>query len=244
MDSFFPNKKPCLKHTDEYFILSMDSVQLYTDSDPIILILINSNYGFSKYFLDKIIDGGVKNNLTKIITSDSVVLRYIYQLIDIFPKIFPNCNCIQINSFENNFNRIFEFIDSIGSVKNIEFKINDYAINFNFSSVNNYSHLFELLSATNFSNIKSIKIINELSEPNILDRIFNIDFIKNLISIRNDLKYNEIKKYFFSNPHEDLNWTLALLNKIHIYTNTINVKYIGKNGVMLLDENLLNIKNF
>ena len=208
------------------FILNKDNYNNYYDVNPNELIIIYSSGEYLEIFKQTILNGKEKNNVSKIITSDLVIVKYIKYITNIFKNIYPNCKTIQINSFENDFNNISSIIDNIQIIQNVEFILNDYIYNNN--SLNKYINFFtNSFLTTNLLNIKYIKIINKIETvPDCsIDKIniYNIvDF--NLIKKNNLLRLNIIKKYninqkFINNIYFEYND----IKKNKFTTNIINI---------------------
>ena len=107
------NKKKQIEIEPDIFVLTTSNIINYIYSNPDELIIINSSFNYSQSFFQSIIDGGIKSNVKKIITSDSVVVKYLANIDKRFTSLFPNCKSIQINSLENNFILISRIIDDL-----------------------------------------------------------------------------------------------------------------------------------
>lgn len=236
-----PIKKLCIMNSSTNFIFSKDSLDNYEKSNPQILIIINSSFSFSHYFLNKLFEGNTKTNVNKIITSDSVVVRYINVMVRHFADLFPNCKTIQVNSFENNFESIFEIIDSIKCVTNIEFNITDSVVESN--EFYKYKNFFDILCAKNFHNIKSICIRNKITNHPKFRNIFNVLDVKNKINYATNIRYEELKKNNKHSHNFELFELFELLCKFPNQTNITNIRYIDCVGNVIVNENLLCLIN-
>ena len=199
----------------------------YKYSNPDELLIINTSFTYSETFLQAIIKGGIKPNVKKIITSDSIVVKYLDRIEIKFSILFPNCKTIQINSLENKFFMISRIIDDLKIIENIEYKLNNYVF-FN-DSLYNYKYFSDLFFTNELSNIKYVKIINDIDdnesncyiEKNIIKNIINFD----IINEKNNLQINSINK-----------------NNINVYNNNIlYFEYIDHKRNILFSTNIINI---
>jgi hypothetical protein len=165
------------------FILNNYNMSNYYLSNPDILIIVNTSSIFSQEFLLSIINGGKKLNITKIITSDSVITRYISYINNMFKNLFPNCKTIRINSTNNDFSNISYIIDDIEIIQNIEYVLDDYVF-FN-NSIFKYDTFTKTFFTGNLLNIKNVKIINNISvnsecliTKKIINNIIDFNFIE------------------------------------------------------------------
>jgi len=189
-----PNK--IRKIESEIFILNRDNLDNYYLSDPDELIIINSSYEYSHQFMQTIIDGGIKSNVKKIITSDSVIIKYIKYIKNIFKNLFPNCKTIKINSLENDFNLIAYIIDNTEIIDCIEYVLNDYI--YQNKSFQKYILFTNSFLTGDLMNIKNIKIINNIiSEPKcgLEKKIFDNFIDYNLIEKKNNTQLENIIKH-------------------------------------------------
>ena len=195
----FENQKKIRRIENSVFILNMNSIDNYKNVDPNELIIINTEKEFSQKFMNVITSGKIKFNVKKIITSDSIIIKYIKNIQNSFIILFPNCISIQINSLENNFNFISTIIDNTKIIKSIEYILNDNV------KLNNSLYKYKLFTETfltgNLLNIKKIKIIKNISidtectvEKNNIDNI--VDF--NLLQTNNNYILQIIEKYGIS----------------------------------------------
>jgi hypothetical protein len=221
-----PNKKRRLYDDFNIFILNMNNLDSYKLVDPDELIIINTSYEYSNIFYQTIFEGGTKINVKKIITSDSVITKYIKYIEQKFELIFPNCDTIQINSYNNNFLLISKIIDDLRIIKNIEYVLNDYI--FFSNSISKYIYFTKSFFTCSLSNILFIKIINNITnetkcciEKKIIENI--IDF--NQIEEINKSQLDNIKKYKIDNS----------------CINNILIEYIDKKNNIFIKKNVYNI---
>ncbi len=227
-DSENENPNKIRKIENSVFILNMNNLNNYFQANPDELIIVYSSQEYSHQFMLTIINAGTKSNVKKIITSDSVIMKYIKYIENTFGTFFPNCITIQINALENDFNLITRILDDIGIIKNIEYVLNDCI----FYSNSSYKYKFftQSLLTGNLLNIKYIKIINNiLTEPTcsiakkIINNIIDFEFIEK----NNKLQSDTIIKYD--------------INPKHI--NYIYFEYIDKKNNKFFNANLVNIIN-
>jgi hypothetical protein len=234
----FENKKKIRRIENSVFILNMNSIDNYKNVDPNELIIINTEREFSQKFMNVITSGKIKFNVKKIITSDSIIIKYIKNIQNIFLILFPNCTSIQINSLENNFNLISTIIDNTKIIKNIEYILND---NIKLSnSLYKYKLFTETFLTGNLLNIKKIKIIKNITidtecavEKNNIDNI--VDF--NLLQTNNNYILQIIEKYgISSNCINYINLEYINMNK-NINRNTILLNTVD--DICFLTNNFL-----
>lgn len=222
-----PNKRRRLCDDDnDVFILNTNNLHNYKFVNPKELIIINTSNEYSNIFYQNIVEGGIKTNVKKIITSDYVVTEYIKYIEQKFELMFPNCETIQINSYVNNFLLISRIIDDLRIIKNIEYVFNDYI--FLKKSISKYIYFTKSFFTGGLSNITFIKIINNITketkcsiENRIVDNI--IDF-KQIEEINNSL-LNDMKKYKLDNSQ----------------INNILLEYIDKKKNISIKKNIYNI---
>jgi hypothetical protein len=231
-----PNKKR--KINTSVFILNRDSLDDYYLINPDELIIIYSSNKYSHQFMETIIKAGTKANIQKIITSDSVIIKYIKYIENIFENLFPNCKTIKINSLENDFNLISRIIDDIKIIKNIEYTINDY-IYYNDSSYK-YKFFTNSFLTGNLVNIKYIKIINNINieptctiEKKIINNIIDFD----LIEKNNKLQLDTIIKYNISSKSINYIYFEYIDKQKNIYYNTriiniIDIDFLRTNFIL------------
>ena len=210
----------------DVFILNNDNLDNYNLVDPNELIIIYSSNYYSEIFLHSIINGGTKFNVRKIITSDSVIVKYLQRINSSFQKLFPNCKTIQINSFQNNFLLISRIIDNTQIIQNIEYILNDY-IFINYSGFK-YNFFTESLFTGGLSNIKYIKIINNITfesecsiDKKINKNIINLDIIEK----NNKNQFDKMIKQNIDNK----------------YVNNIYFEYIDKKNNIYFNSCVMNI---
>ncbi len=218
------NKKR--KICPEIFVLNMNSMHEYKFYDPDELIIIYTSYNYSSTFYQSIIDGGIKKNVKKIITSDAIMTKYIKYIEKNFSLLFPNCMNIKINSFDNDFMLIFGIIDDLKIIKYVEYELNDHV--FSNNSIMKYVHFINSIILYNLSNIKYIKIINNIKkitdctiETKILANLLNFNLLKNKNNNQNDV----IKKYGIVD--ENINF---------IYLEYIHNKKITQNIIININD--------
>lgn len=191
------NKKKRIEIEQYIFVLTTSNRINYIYSNPDELIIVNSSFNYSQSFFQSIIDGGIKLNVKKIITSDSVVVKYLANIEKMFPLLFPNCKSIQINSLENDFILISRIIDDLVIVENVEYKLNDYILICN--SIHKYKYFYVSFFTGSLENIKYVKITNDIDENKTncvikKNQITNI-ITPNIIDEKNKLQFESIKKY-------------------------------------------------
>lgn len=196
----------------DIFILNINNHENFINSNPINLIIINTSYNYSKIFLSIIFCSGIKSNVKKIMTTDSIIKKYFFNEND-FKKIFPNCNTIQVNSFDNNFFNIPLIIDNLEIVEKIEYNLDDNI--FVNDIFNKYYYFFESILTSYLSNIKCLVIKNKT----------NINDFNNFI-IKTIQRTNIISKKY-NKPNYIYNKSINLLNFIFIdYNNKIIINEI------------------
>ncbi len=222
------NPSKIRKIENTVFILNRNSMDDYYFANPTELIIVYSFNNYSHQFMQTIIKAGLKSNVKKIITSDSVIIKYIKQIENMFETFFPNCKTIQINALENDFNLITRILDDIEIIKNIEYVLNDSIYYSN--SFYKYKFFTQSILTGNLLNIKYIKIINNITtepkcsiEKNIVNNI--VDF--ELIDKNNKLQLDLIKKYDISSKS----------------INYICFDYVNKQKNEYFNVNLINIVN-
>lgn len=220
------NKKRKINQNQNEFVLNNINCQYYKFINPEELIIIDSPNNYLYDLLKTIIDGGTKLNIKKIITSDSVIIKYFGHIGEQFKILFPNCSCLQINSLENNFVSISQIIDKLTIIRTIEYIFNDFI--FFSNSIIKYKYFTEAFFTCYLSNIKHIKIINKITftpicrvENNIITSIINW----NLIEKKNQLTLNEIKNLNFKSTSINSIFLeyFDSKNNIYINTNVINI---------------------
>lgn len=209
------------------FILNSNNINEYKNINPDELIIIYSSENYSKKFLQSIIDGGIKNNIKKIITSDSVIIKYLDKIGDKFLNLFPNCQILRINSLANDFVLISRIINNLKIVNNIEYILND-CVFFN-NSVLKYKHFFYLFFSCDLSNLKYIKIINNIK--NLSDCEVEKNIILNIVNIKKIEKKNNIQNYIISKYN-------TKKENIH----NINLEYVDIKRNISINEKIINIK--
>lgn len=216
---YFASKKIIEYNT---FVLNASNIFNYKYSNPNELIIIDSSFNYSKELLQSIIDGGVKPNVKKIITSDSVIVKYFTDIEKTFQILFPNCLTIQINSFSNEYVIISRIIDDLTIVENIEYILNNYV--FIHNSTFKYKYFYELFFTNSLANIKNVKITNDIDdsktscviEKNIITNII----IPSIIDKKNKTLIDYIKKYNIDKSH---------INNIYFeYVDNIRNVYFSK----------------
>lgn len=159
-NKYIKNKRKRIESCLETFVLNTMNTHNYYHTDPDELIIIDTSENYIKKILQSIVCGGIKQNVKKIITSDSVIVKYFACIEKLFSILYPNCLTIQVNSFSNNFSTISTIIDNFTIVENIEYKLNNYV--FMNNSVIKYKYFFESFFTGSLSNIKYVKIINDI----------------------------------------------------------------------------------
>lgn len=219
------NKK--IKIEPDQFVLNTSTTN-YKCSDPNELIIINTSYDYCKSFYQLIIDGGTKSNVVKIITSDLVIVKYFIRMEKMFVNFFPNCKTIEINSFSNDYYLISTIIDTLLIVENIVYKLNDCV--FINNSMITYKNFSDLFFTGNLTNIKNVKIINNIDD-NETDCSIEKKIIMNIISHttienKNKYQYNYINKYQIDES----------------YINNIYLEYKDNKRSIYFSKYVLNIK--
>lgn len=230
-------KRRIENNTQEFFILNSNNINNYKYSNPINLIIINTNYRFENIFLETIINGGMKENVIKIITSDLVISKYIEKISNTFGYLFPTCDTIQVNSFNNDFTNLSTIIDNLKIVKNLEYNLDEH-IFINNNPDNSYLCFIGLLLTGYLTNIKNITIRNKTNMYNFNDFISRKIIQDDIINKHNSYQINLIyKARGFENIHTEEGNFLAH-NK---YINLINFKFIDFNEKMILNDILINV---
>ena len=225
--NYSKNKKKRIEIEQYVFILNTSNATNYIYSNPNELIIVNSSFNYSESFMCSIIDGGVKLNVKKIITSDLVIAKYFANIDKIFSSLFPNCKTIQINSFKNDFISISHIIDNLMIIENIEYKLNDYV--FINGSIAKYKCFYDTFFTGNLVNIKYVIIINDINENETnccveKNQIINI-IDSNIIDKKNKLQFDLINKYN--------------IDKFHI--NNLHFEYIDNKRKVYFSKNIINI---
>lgn len=211
------------------FVLNVSNIFNYMNTNPDELIIIDTSFNYSKPLLQSIIDGGTKPNIKKIITSDSVIVKYFISIEKIFSTLYPNCKTIKINSFSNDYVIISRIIDDLVIVKNIEYKLNDNV--FIHNSTIKYKYFYELFFTYSLENIKYVKIINDIDdsktdceiEKNIIINII----IPSIIDKKNKTQIDYIKKFN--------------INKSYI--NNLYFEYVDNKRNMYFSKYIINVAN-
>jgi len=218
------------------FVLNTLNIFDYKHSNPDELIIIDTSSNYSKVLLETIINGGIKQNVRKIITSDSVIVKYFTGIEKMFSTLFPNCFMIQINSFLNDYPIISRIIDDLRIVVNVEYKLNDYVVVHN--SATKYKYFYESFFTGSLANIKYVKIFNDIDdsktncaiEKNIITNII----IPNIIDKKNSTQFEYIKKNNIDKSHINVIHFEYVDNKRNIYftkyiINVANVDFMDDN---------------
>lgn len=211
------------------FILNTSNLFNYVYSNPDELIIIDTSFNYSKELLKSIIDGGIKPNIKKITTSDSVIVKYFICIEKMFSTLYPNCKTIQINSFSNDYFIISRVIDDLMVVENVEYKLNNYV--FIHNSQSKYKYFYESFFTGSLANIKYVKIINNIDddktnciiEKNIITNII----VPSIIDIKNETQVEYIKKY---------NITKSQINNIYF-------EYIDNKRNVYFSKYIINVSN-
>lgn len=221
------NKKKRIEIELDIFVLTTSNTTNYKYSNPDELIIVNSLFNYSQSFFESIIDGGIKSNVKKIITSDSVVVRYLANIEKRFSSLFPNCKSIQINSLDNEFVLISRIIDDLRIVENVEYKLNDYI--FLYNSILKYKYFYETFFTCSLANIKYVKITNDIDESKTnctieKNQIINI-ITPNTIDEKNKLQIELINKH---------NIDKSCINNLYF-------EYIDNKRNVFFSKNIINI---
>lgn len=211
------------------FVLNTSNMFDYKYSNPDELIIIDTSFNYSKVLLETIINGGTKSNITKIITSDTVIVKYFACIEKTFSRLFPNCFTIQINSFSNDYLMISRVIDDLTIVVNVEYKLNDYV--FVHNSATKYKYFYESFFTGSLANIKYVKITNDIDdsktncviEKNIITNII----IPSIIDKKNSTQFEYIKKY----------------NVDKLYINNIHFEYVDNKRNIYFSKYIINVAN-
>lgn len=211
------------------FVLNASNIFNYKYSNPDELIIIDTSFNYSKVLIQSIIDGGAKHNIKKIITTDSVIVKYFMSIEKTFSTLFPNCETIQVNSFSNDYVLISRVIDDLIIVVNVEYKLNNYV--FIHNSATKYKYFYESFFTGSLANIKYVKITNDIDysktncaiEKNIITNII----IPNVIDIKNETQVEYIKKYN--------------INKSYI--NNLYFEYVDNKRNMYFSKYIINVAN-
>jgi hypothetical protein len=221
------NKKIKILDEIDVFILNLETIEKYKYVNPTELIIISTSYNYSSEIYSGILKGGIKTNVIKIITSDSVLVKYLSCLENEFKTFFPNCDKIQINSFENNFMKIIKIIDDFETIIYLEYNLDDNIIINN--CIKNYNFFSDFILTGNISNIKHIKIKNNITlkiECHVYKKI-----IFNLINNEKIKKKNDYTQDIIVKNNID--------NK---YVNEIYLEYIDIKNSIFIKDYILNIK--
>lgn len=215
------------------FVLNASNIFNYINSNPDELIIIETSFNYSKILFQSIIDGGTKQNVKKIITSDLVIIKYFDSIEKMFSTLFPNCRTMLINSFSNDYFIISRVIDDLKIVKNIEYKFNDYV--FIRNSLIKYKYFYESFFTGSLANIKYVKIINDIDDNKtncVIEKkqITNI-IIPNIIDKKNQTQIDYIKKYNIPQSHLNNLYFEYVDNKRNVYfskyiVNVVNIDII------------------
>ncbi len=227
VDEEHKNKKIKILDEIDIFIFTVDTIEKYKFVNPTELIIIYTSYDYSQKILNGIYKGGIKTNVKKIITCDSVLVKYLSCLDDKFKIFFPNCNKIQINSFENYFTTIVRILDDFEIIRFLEYNLDDNIVIKN--CVQNYNFFFEFILTGNISNIKHIKIKNNIKLQ--IECSIDKKIIYNLI---NHEKINKKNKNTYK---------LIIENNIDKkYRNNVCLEYIDVLNSIFIKDIILNIK--
>jgi hypothetical protein len=211
------------------FVLNASNIFDYKYSNPDEFIIIDLSFDYSKVLLETIINGGTKHNIKKIITSDSVIVKYFMGIEKTFSTLFPNCCTIQINSFSNDYITISRVIDDLIMVVNVEYKLNDYV--FVHNSATKYQYFFESFFTGSLANIKCVKIFNDIDdsktncliEKNVITNII----VPSIIDKKNSTQFEYIKKY----------------NIDKSYINNIHFEYVDNRRNIYFSKYIINVAN-
>lgn len=197
------NKKRKIEKYSNIFVLNTNNIDKYLETDPDELIIINSSNDYSNSFNQIIWNGGIKIQVKKIITSDSIITKYFNMGFYEFSQIFPNCTSIQINSLDNNYRTIPTIINNFKIIKNLEYVLDDNVyIN---NAISNYKNFFETFFSQELKNIEHVKIINKIDlfkskcviEKNIIMNLIDIDVINEF----NKTQFDFINNFKIRNNH-------------------------------------------
>lgn len=231
VELYCPENKKKQIDTERYiFVLTTSNAKNYIYSNPDELIIVNSSFNYHHPFLQSIIDGGIKSNVKKITTSDSVVVKYLANIEKKFSLLFPNCKTIQINSFENEFVLISRIIDDLVIVENIEYKLNDYILLHN--SIVKYKYFYESFFTYSLANIKYVKITNDIDENKtncVIEKNQITNIIKpNRIDKKNKLQIESINEHNIDKSCINNLYFEYIDNKRNVFfsKNIINIVYI------------------
>lgn len=218
------------------FVLNTSNIFNYTKSNPDELIIIDTSFNYSKSLLQTIIDGGTKQNVKKITTSDSVIVKYFTCIEKMFQILFPNCKTMHINSFSNNYFIISRVIDDLMVVENVEYRLNNYV--FIYNSTPKYKFFYESFFTGSLANIKNVKIINDIDdsktscviEKNIIANII----VPSIIDKKNSIQLDYIKKYNVDKSHINNIYFEYVDNKRNVYfskyiINVANIDFVEDN---------------
>jgi hypothetical protein len=230
------NKKRRIENNiQDFFILNMNNVYNYKDTNPINLIIINTSYNFDNNFLKTIINGGMKENVYKIITSDIVIIKYVEKFSCNFQYLFPMCDSIQINSFDNNYMNISSIIDNLQIITNLEYILDDH-IFLNCKFKDYYLHFIGMLLTGYLVNIKNITIRVKTNIDNFNDFIINKIIQDDIVQKHNSYSIGLIKQKKIENVCYENG--VVVQNK---YVNLINFKLIDYYGKVILNDTLINL---
>jgi hypothetical protein len=227
VDDKHKNKKIKILDEIDIFIFSSETIEKYKYINPTELIIIYTSYDYSPEIYSGIYKGGIKTNVKKIITTDSVLVNYLSFLDNEFKTFFPNCNIIQINSFESYFLTIIKILDDFETIKYLEYNLDDNIIIRN--CIKNYNLFSDFILTGKISNIKHIKIKNNITHK--IECLIENKIIFNLIS------YEKIKK------KNDYTQDIIVKNNIdNKYVNEIYLEYIDIKNSIFIKDYILNIK--
>lgn len=225
----YSNKKRKIFNYVDVFVLNKYNQLEYKYVNPNELIIINTSNNYSNDFFELLVNSGIKTYVKKIITSDSVVVKYIKEISKTFKNIFPNCKTIQINALENDFVQISRIIDDLEIIKNVEYRLNNYVCLHN--SLLKYKYFFDYFFTGSLSNIKYVEIFNDISNENIEclveKKIIGEIISQKIIKKKNNSLLSDIKKYNVSET--DINY--------------IYLKYIDTKRNIGFDTYIVNIKD-
>lgn len=210
----------------DIFILNRDNLENYKYVDPNELLIIDTSYDYSNIFYKTIIEGGIKSNVKKIITSDLVIRKYFFYIEQEFELYFPYCDTIHIYTLSNDFILISGIIDDLKIIKNIEY-ILDNNVFFN-NSVIKYNNFTKSFFIGSLSNISFVKIINKITKET--DCTVERKIIENIID------FNEI-----DNKNKSQLYNIKKYNIDNMYINNILLEYIDKKMNIHVKKNIYNI---